>query len=219
MSTLTTNYGFIKPALTDPANITSFNVNWDVIDEKLKIVADLAESSDINSFDNSAFAAKVISSGVGLPVVAAIGDGETYTATVEGISSLTKGIPLIIIPDTTSTAILPTLNLNGLGAKGIKQLLSANTATTVTAKNTNWMAAGKPLFIYYNGLNWVSANSRSAAADIYGTVAVENGGTGATTASDALANLGAAPAYTYGTDELTEGTSALPTGTMYLMYE
>ena len=35
MSTTTTNYGFVKPALTDPANIEAINPNWDLIDEKL----------------------------------------------------------------------------------------------------------------------------------------------------------------------------------------
>lgn len=36
MSTLTTNYGLVKPELTDVADITAMNVNWDTIDEQLK---------------------------------------------------------------------------------------------------------------------------------------------------------------------------------------
>jgi hypothetical protein len=35
MSTTTTNYQFIKPALTDPADITALNANWDKIDHEL----------------------------------------------------------------------------------------------------------------------------------------------------------------------------------------
>ena len=35
MSTKTPNYGLIKPELTDPANITMMNTNWDTIDTKL----------------------------------------------------------------------------------------------------------------------------------------------------------------------------------------
>lgn len=44
MSTKTTNYQFIKPALTDPADITTMNENWDKLDQKLR---DLSELSDI----------------------------------------------------------------------------------------------------------------------------------------------------------------------------
>jgi hypothetical protein len=35
MSTTTTNLGLIKPQLTDSADITAMNENWDKIDEKL----------------------------------------------------------------------------------------------------------------------------------------------------------------------------------------
>lgn len=36
MSTLTPNLGLIKPELTDAADITAMNANWDKIDEALK---------------------------------------------------------------------------------------------------------------------------------------------------------------------------------------
>lgn len=36
MSTKTTNFNLIKPELTDAADITNFNNNWDVIDQQLK---------------------------------------------------------------------------------------------------------------------------------------------------------------------------------------
>lgn len=35
MSKTTPNYGFIKPELIDVADITAFNKNWDILDEKL----------------------------------------------------------------------------------------------------------------------------------------------------------------------------------------
>lgn len=57
-------------------------------------------------------------------------------------------------------------------------------------------------------------------------VPIENGGTNATTAADARTNLGitptnigAAPAYTYGTTDLTAGTSPLEEGKLYFVYE
>jgi archaellum component FlaC len=40
MSTLTTNYNLIKPDLTDPADITAMNANWDKIDNQLKSLSD-----------------------------------------------------------------------------------------------------------------------------------------------------------------------------------
>lgn len=86
-----------------------------------------------------------------------------------------------------------------------------------------------------------SAHTHSAAditsgtlsASILPTVPITKGGTGATSASDARTNLGAAaadhthtpasigaaPAYTYGTSDLTAGVSALATGTLYFVYE
>lgn len=45
--------------------------------------------------------------------------------------------------------------------------------------------------------------------------AVEKGGTGATTAAEALVNLG----ITHGTDDLTAGETALTTGAIYIVYE
>lgn len=35
MSTTTTNFGLVKPELTDVTDITAMNPNWDLIDEKL----------------------------------------------------------------------------------------------------------------------------------------------------------------------------------------
>lgn len=36
MSLLTTNYSLVKPQLTDPADVTTTNVNWDKVDAELK---------------------------------------------------------------------------------------------------------------------------------------------------------------------------------------
>lgn len=38
MSTTTTNYALVKPALTDSPDITAINPNWDTIDSKIKIM-------------------------------------------------------------------------------------------------------------------------------------------------------------------------------------
>lgn len=63
----------------------------------------------------------------------------------------------------------------------------------------NWFKAGAPyLFQYYdrttpelpNDFYLVCITARAAAADLQGVVAIKNGGTGATTAAQARANLG-----------------------------
>ena len=45
MSTTTPNYSLVKPDLTDPADITAMNENWDKIDEELK-----KHTDDFNSY-------------------------------------------------------------------------------------------------------------------------------------------------------------------------
>lgn len=106
------------------------------------------------------------------------GDGTNYTGTVENLTALKRGMTITIIPDTTSATTIPKLNLNGLGAKSIKQKLSVNTSLTVAAVNTTWMVANKPVALQFDGTQWVTLAPRSSADDIYGTVAVTSGGTG-----------------------------------------
>lgn len=60
MSTLTTNYNLIKPSLTDVADITAMNPNWDTIDGMLGIAksfqtVDITSGSDLNSFTDTKF--------------------------------------------------------------------------------------------------------------------------------------------------------------------
>ena len=49
MSTTTTNYGLVKPEITDAADITAMNTNWDTVDTKLKEINDKA--ADLSALD------------------------------------------------------------------------------------------------------------------------------------------------------------------------
>lgn len=49
MSTTTTNYGLVKPQLTDSADITAMNGNWDKIDTELKSRATLGSDGKVPS--------------------------------------------------------------------------------------------------------------------------------------------------------------------------
>ena len=159
--------------------------------------------------------------GGGLPTVTATSsDGVAYTGTADGIEALTAGVAVVFVSSKASASTTPTLNINGLGAKGIRRRLS-NLASTPQAGYANtWLTANKAFLLVYDGSYWiVDGYTKPASADLYGTVSVEKGGTGATTAAAARTNLEAAPAYTYGTADLTAGTSSLTTGRLYFVYE
>lgn len=126
--------------------------------------------------------------------VTTAGDGAVYTATVDGITALTAGVSFTMIPHVTSTSQLPTLDVNGLGAKKIRRRVSNSTVTTVISTSENWLFANKPIRMLYDGSSWIADMDRPNATDIYGAVAIANGGTGATDAAAALTNLGAIPA-------------------------
>ena len=178
MATTTSNYNLIKPALTDVADITAFNSNWDTIDTNLK---------------------KASESG-GTPTVTATStDGVAYTATVSNITELTNGLTITIIPNMASASTSITLNVNGLGAKSIVIPLSTNTGTSVTPKDTTFIVANRPLTLQYDSGystygGWRTlGKQKTSAGDLYGTVPIESGGTGATNATDARTNLGITP--------------------------
>ena len=122
-------------------------------------------------------------------------DGVAYSATVPGIAELYAGLEVTIIPQTESTTETITLDVNGLGAKNVRLPLSSNTTTLVMPAQPNYYTAGRPVKLRYDAkwLNkgaWVVAErQRTSANDLYGTVPVENGGTGADNAIEALKNL------------------------------
>lgn len=118
------------------------------------------------------------------------GDGSAYTATVEGITSLSAGVSFVMIPHVSSTSTGPTLNVNGLGAKLLRRRVSSSIGTTTSGISDDWLSAGKPVNVMYDGTFWVVDLPRPNANDIMGAVAIQNGGTGATTVEAARNALG-----------------------------
>lgn len=158
-----------------------------------------ASKSDLSNVDNAVFRSKASSAGAtGLPVVAAEStDGVAYTATVPSVTELSNGLTIVIVPNKTSTATQATLNVNSLGAKEIRIPLSFNTAAMSTPKLSTFFTEGRPITVqfdagYVSGGIWKTIDKqRTSAQDLYGTVPVESGGTGATDAATARSNLGA----------------------------
>lgn len=174
----------------------------------------------------------------GSPIVITSGTGAAYTATVSGITTLTAGIHFIMIPHTVSTAAAPTLNVNGLGAKSIRRRTTQATTSTATGYAASWLSANKPIRVEYDGTFWIADLPKPSASDLSGTLGVSNGGTGKSsvtsgnylvgngtsamtekTPAQVLSDIGAAPAYTYSTTDLTAGSSTLTTGKLYFVYE
>ncbi len=125
-------------------------------------------------------------------IVTTAGTGSAYTATVNSIKALTAGVNFIMIPHVVSASTTPTLNVNGLGAKTIRQPLTTNTSATAPGTANTWLVANKPVRVMYDGTYWKTVEiPRPSATGIYGTVPVESGGTGGTTQETACSGLGA----------------------------
>lgn len=134
------------------------------------------------------------------------GTGAAYAATVDGITALTIGVKFTMVPHVTSTTTAPTLNVSSLGAKNIRMRLTSSTTATIQLTSASFLTANKPVNVTYDGTYWVIDDfAQPDVNSLYGTVPISKGGTGATTAAKALANLG----ITIGTAEPTSSMSGI----------
>ena len=112
----------------------------------------------------------------------------------------------------------------------IADAIRAQNGTTETYYPSEMAAAISALSVsgdasnitYDNTASGLTASNVQNALDELANSSVENhASTHASTGSDPITPnmIGAAPAYTYGTDDLTAGTSELATGILYFVYE
>lgn len=191
-----------NPHGTTIADISSLQSTLDAKVPSTRKVNGKALSTDIvlakgdvglENVDNTSDADKSVKSAESANTIVAVttsGTGDAYVATVPGITALTAGANFIMVPHTKSTSISATLNVNNLGAKTLRVQLSNSSSTVVAPVYDYFLGANKPVKVIYNGSFWVVQLIRPDANTIYGTVKIENGGTGAKTAADAMANLG-----------------------------
>ena len=94
-----------------------------------------------------------------------------------------------MVPHVTSAKTMPTLNVNRLGAKNIRMRISNSTASTTPLSIANMLVANRPIRMMYDGTQWVVDIVRPSVTNLYGTLGIEQGGTGGETAAEARANL------------------------------
>ena len=159
-------------------------------------------NADLANVSAAAFAQKMREAELDAMYVAESTDGVAYAVNVPGVTELKHGMRLVIIPSRNSSATAITLDVNGLGAKHLRLPLSFNNVAATMPRLATYYSAGKPLMIWYDesyahGQWKVFGKNRVSAQDLYGTVPIDSGGTGATTAEDALEALGAVSQIDY----------------------
>lgn len=171
---------------------------WENVKQRLEGSA----SADLANVSNAAFAQKMREAELEAIYTAESTDGIAYTVTVPGVTELKHGMHIVISPSRNSASTSITLDVNGLGAKYVRLPLSFNNVAATMPKMATYYSVGKPLHLWYDesyahGQWKVFGKNKTSAQDLYGTVPVESGGTGATTAEDALETLGAVSLIEY----------------------
>ena len=117
-------------------------------------------------------------------------DGVYYVANIEGIPKPYVGMTITIIPNKTSTDSTVSLNLNNDGAHVIHMPnATGSSEDDWKAPPEGWIREGYPLRLMFTGSVWKTDVQHLEFVDIYGTVPVSKGGTGATSAAAARTNL------------------------------
>lgn len=139
-----------------------------------------------------------------------------------GTFKLATGARVTVKFSNANTAGSATLNINNTGAKSIYWHGSA-------LPSSQYWEAGAVLDFVYNGSAWelvgvAKDNSGSGGASSLSDLGVNASATELNYMDGVTSNVqtqlnNKAPAYTYGTSDLTAGTSTLATGTLYFVYE
>lgn len=110
--------------------------------------------------------------------VVTTGTGAAYAIDAKGIESLTIGMRINMVPHVNSSTTTPTLDVNGLGAKPIKQRVSSDANTIIPLVSTNVIIKDKPMVVIYDGANWIIETYVTDAESLYGVVPIDKGGLG-----------------------------------------
>lgn len=160
--------------------INTLLTNWkDLQVQADATAADIAQGKKAVTNDGLVTGTMEIAGKDPIPIVTTSGTGSAYTATVDNIVELAKGLMIVIIPHISSATATPTLNVNGLGAKTIKRRYSHSNSSAAGGYGYSWLNVDIPQLLQYDGTYWITiGNSKPYGPDMYGSVGVANGGTG-----------------------------------------
>lgn len=209
-------YAFLTDVTSAVANLQSSNNTWTGINVYRKNIA-VSNGTAAGSQgqivlgvkpSTATVQANIISSTTGaLNYIAAENTGHYFKVGNNAATSITTN---------ASEAALLSYNTHTFARitkDGVAEWLgNANTATKLATARTITANLASSTAGSFDG-------SANITVGVTGTLPIANGGTGATTAAAARTALGCAPAYTYSTTDLTAGSSALTTGTLYIVYE
>lgn len=178
----------------------------------------------------------VLVGGIATPVKDTDAANKSYTDTKATKYNYTHTIPVSAWTNQTDGSYKCTRTISGITATDTPYINLEYQTTTIadqTNEKTEYSKIGRAVtaansitFTCFNSAPTIAltlniqgtrgANSTNTESNI---ITIASGGTGATTATEARTNLGAAPAYSYGTTDLVAGTSSLAAGTLYFVYE
>jgi hypothetical protein len=227
LSTTTKNFGLVKPELTDVADITAMNPNWDKVDELLKDFKDIPANANLNDYTEVGNYACSIN--------ARVGTLTNCPTTIAFCLHVGKhaGIYQRLVEYNPNTPKVFFRNKDDTGKWGNwhREYTTANKPTpsdigalpieggqvgdlTVAAQNLKPLKAvnevDKPCYTHYSGNE--GALGFLGFCDVDTPAFINSSG-------NAVKNLYHTGNITSGVADLAPGTSALPTGALYFVYE
>ena len=126
----------------------------------------------ITNADNVDGLTELVESKVYSKGILTTGTGETYLATVPGITSLEDGVSFVMVPHVSNTVIGVGLNVNGLGEKALKRRVTGSTNQYILMNDSNVLVANCPVRVTYNSNNncWFIDMDMARASDLYGSL-------------------------------------------------
>lgn len=141
--------------------------------------SDIAEGK--KAITSAGLVTGTMQAGATIPIVTTAGTGSAFTATIDGVTELTVGMLITIIPHRASSSSTPTLNINGLGAKEIRRRYSYTNSSATTGYTSSWLSSGDPQLLQYDGTYWIAVGANKPyTSDLSSSVSVSKGGTGKT---------------------------------------